>query len=143
LKWLLRILNFLTRYSEVEGGTRSLAAAPFGSDTLPFTTGVLIGVCGLRLLLELLMPRLEAMVRGEDFDPARSRERFRVVMTDHASMISLPSLAARVRRAATDVKLEVSAWRTQAYEDVAAGESIRLSVQKKHLLPWRAKYLST
>jgi hypothetical protein len=89
------------------------------------------------------MPRLEAMVRGEDFDLARSRERFRGVMTDHASMISLPSLAARVRRAATDVKLEVSAWRTQAYEEVAAGESIRLSMQKKHLLPWRAKYLST
>src|ERR1700693_2630527 len=42
-------------------------------------------------------------------------------MTAHASMILLPSLAARVRRAATHVKLEVSAWRTQAYEDVAAG----------------------
>src|SRR5580700_3202865 len=35
LKWLLRILNFLTRYSKVEGGTRSLAAAPFGPDTRP------------------------------------------------------------------------------------------------------------
>jgi DNA-binding transcriptional LysR family regulator len=80
-------------------------------------------VCGERVLRELesLMPRLGAMVRGEDFDPARSRERFRVAMTDHASMILLPSLAARVRRAATHVKLEVSAWRTQAYEDVAAG----------------------
>ena len=53
-------------------------------------------------------------------------------MTDHASMILLPSLAARIRRAATDVKLEVSALRTQAHKDVAAGESIRLSVQKKH-----------
>jgi DNA-binding transcriptional LysR family regulator len=80
-------------------------------------------VRGERVLRELesLMPRLEAMVRGEDFDPARSRERFRVAMTDHASMILLPSLAARVRKAATHVKLEVSAWRTQAYEDVAAG----------------------
>jgi DNA-binding transcriptional LysR family regulator len=67
------------------------------------------------------MPRLEAMVRGEDFDPPQSRERFRVAMTDHASMILLPSLAAHLRRAATHVKLEVSAWRTQAYEDVAAG----------------------
>jgi DNA-binding transcriptional LysR family regulator len=71
--------------------------------------------------LELLMPRLEAMVRGEDFDPARSRERFRVAMTDHASMILLPSVTARVRRAAPHVRLEVSPWRTQAHEDVAAG----------------------
>jgi hypothetical protein len=71
--------------------------------------------------LEPLMPRLEVMVRGEDLDPARSREPFRVAMTDHASMILLPSLTARVRRAATHVKLKVSGWRTQAYEDVAAG----------------------
>jgi hypothetical protein len=80
-------------------------------------------VRGERVLREVesLMPRLEAMMRGEDFDPARSWERFRVAMTDHASMILLPSLAARVRRAATHVKLEVSTWRTQAYEDVAAG----------------------
>jgi DNA-binding transcriptional LysR family regulator len=80
-------------------------------------------VRGERVLRELesLMPRLEATVRGEDFDPARSRERLRVAMTDHASMILLPPLAARVRIAARHVKLEVSAWRTQAYEDVAAG----------------------
>jgi DNA-binding transcriptional LysR family regulator len=80
-------------------------------------------VRGERVLreLEALMPRLEGMVRGEQFDPARSHERFRVAMTDHASMILMPSLVARVRRAAAHVKLEVSAWRAQAYEDVAAG----------------------
>src|SRR6202022_2486861 len=80
-------------------------------------------VRGERVLRELesLMPRLAAMVRGEEFDPARSRERFRVAMTDHASMILLPSLAAGVRRAATHVRLEVSTWRTQAHEDLAAG----------------------
>ncbi len=71
--------------------------------------------------LESLMPRLEAMVRGGEFDPARSHERFRVALTDHASMILLPFLVTRVRRAAAQVKLEVSPWRTQAYEDVAAG----------------------
>src|SRR5215469_1137035 len=37
-------------------------------------------VRGERVLreLEVLMPRLEAMVAGADFDPAQSRERFRV-----------------------------------------------------------------
>ena len=80
-------------------------------------------VRGERVLreLEALVPRLEAMVRGEQFDPARSQERFRVAMTDHASMILMPSLVARVRRAAAHVKLEVSAWRAQAYADVTAG----------------------
>jgi len=80
-------------------------------------------VRGERVLreLETLIPRFEAMVRGVEFDPARSQERFRVALTDHASTILLPSLAARIRRAAAHVKLEVSAWRTESYEDVVAG----------------------
>ncbi|HWC16530.1 MAG TPA: LysR family transcriptional regulator [Terriglobales bacterium] len=80
-------------------------------------------VRGDRLLreLETVLPRLEAMVRGEEFDPGRSGERFRLALTDHASTILLPPLVARIREAAPHVKLEVSAWRTQAYEDVVAG----------------------
>ncbi len=80
-------------------------------------------VRGERVLrdLESLVPRLENMVRGEKFDPARSQEVFRVAMSDHASMIVLPSLLASVRKAATHVKLEVSASGAETYEDVAAG----------------------
>jgi DNA-binding transcriptional LysR family regulator len=81
--------------------------------------------------LETLIPRLEAMVGGVEFDPARSQERFRVALTDHASTILLPSLVARVRRAAAQVKLEVSAWRTQAYDDVVAGRlDVALSAEE-------------
>ena len=78
---------------------------------------------GERVLRELesIMRRLETMVQGEEFSPARSQERFRVAMTDHGSTILLPVLLQRIREAAPDVQLEVSAWRTQAYEDVAAG----------------------
>ena len=61
------------------------------------------------------------MVRGEQFDPARGQEVFRVAMSDHASMIVLPSLLPSVRRAATHIKLEVSASGAETYEDVAAG----------------------
>lgn len=80
-------------------------------------------VRGERVLreLEALMPRLEAMVGGADFDPAQSRERFRVALTDNACAILLPSLVARTRRVATHVKLEISPWRANAYEEVAAG----------------------
>jgi DNA-binding transcriptional LysR family regulator len=80
-------------------------------------------VRGERVLRELesLMRRLETMVEGEEFSPARSQERFRVAMTDHGSTILLPVLLQRIRKAAPDSRLEVSAWRTQAYEDVAAG----------------------
>jgi DNA-binding transcriptional LysR family regulator len=78
---------------------------------------------GERVLRELesIMGRLAAMVQGEEFYPARSQERFRVAMTDHGSTILLPALLERVRKAAPHARLEISAWRTQAYEDVAAG----------------------
>jgi DNA-binding transcriptional LysR family regulator len=78
---------------------------------------------GERVLRELesIMGRLAAMVEGEEFYPARSQERFRVAMTDHGSTILLPALLERVRKAAPHARLEISAWRTQAYEDVVAG----------------------
>jgi len=78
---------------------------------------------GKRVLRELesIMGRLAAMVQGEEFHPARSQERFRVAMTDHGSTILLPALLERVRKAAPHARLEISAWRTQAYEDVVAG----------------------
>jgi DNA-binding transcriptional LysR family regulator len=80
-------------------------------------------VRGERILRELesLLPRLEAMMRGEPFDPTRSRERFRVAMTDHAFMVLMPSLLESVRTIAPNVKVETSAWRGRVYEDVAAG----------------------
>jgi DNA-binding transcriptional LysR family regulator len=80
-------------------------------------------VRGERILRELesLMPRLEALVRGERFDPVRSRERFRVALTDHASAVLLPPLLQRVRTEAPNVDVDVSAWHSRAYEDVAAG----------------------
>jgi DNA-binding transcriptional LysR family regulator len=82
-------------------------------------------VRGERVLRELesLMPRLEAMVRGEPFDPARSEERFRVAMTDHAFMILMPSLMERIRRTANHVRVEGSVWHDRAYEDVVAGRT--------------------
>src|SRR4029077_15784523 len=71
--------------------------------------------------LESIMGRLGAMVQGEEFSPARSQERFRVATTDGGYTILLPTLLARVRKAAPHARLEISAWRTQAYEDVVAG----------------------
>jgi DNA-binding transcriptional LysR family regulator len=80
-------------------------------------------VRGERLLQEVqsLIPRLEAMVLGEQFDPARSRERFRLAMTDHASMIILPALMDHIRAIAPNVRVEAVAWNSRRYEDVAAG----------------------
>ena len=80
-------------------------------------------VRGERLLQDLqsLMPRLEALVRGEAFDPVRSRDRFRIALTDHASAVLLPPLLERIRAEAPGITLEVSVWQSRMYDDVAAG----------------------
>src|SRR6201993_1584151 len=75
-------------------------------------------VRGDTLLRELqsLLPRIEAMVRGEEFDPERSQERFRLAVTHHASITLIPPLIRRIRSAAPDIRLEVSQWQDRAYE---------------------------
>jgi DNA-binding transcriptional LysR family regulator len=80
-------------------------------------------VRGESLLQEVqsLIPRLEAMVRGEQFDPSRSRERFRLAMTDNASMILLPALMDQIRAGAPNVRVEATVWNDRRYEEVAAG----------------------
>ena len=80
-------------------------------------------VRGDRLLRELqsLLPRLESMVRGEEFDPRRSQERFRLAVRHHASITLIPPLIRRIRTEAPDVILEVSQWEEGAYEAVIAG----------------------
>src|SRR5580704_3632997 len=67
-------------------------------------------VRGDSLLRELqsLLPRLESMVRGEEFNPRRSQDRFRLAVTDHASITLIPPLIKRIRIEAPDVRLEVS-----------------------------------
>jgi DNA-binding transcriptional LysR family regulator len=61
-------------------------------------------------------------MRGEEqFDPARSQDRFRVAMTDHAAMVLMPPLMERIRTAAANVTVEASAWNDRVYDDVAAG----------------------
>jgi Bacterial regulatory helix-turn-helix protein, lysR family/LysR substrate binding domain len=80
-------------------------------------------VRGDSLLRELqwLLPRLESMVHGQDFDPQRSQERFRLAVTDHASITLVPPLIRRIRSAAPDIRLEVS-WQDRAYEAVIEGK---------------------
>jgi DNA-binding transcriptional LysR family regulator len=81
-------------------------------------------VRGDSLLRELqsLLPRLESMVRGQDFDPQTSQERFRLAVTDHASITLIPPLIRRIRSAASDIRLEVSQWQDRAYEAVIEGK---------------------
>src|ERR1700749_23502 len=78
---------------------------------------------GERVLREIepIMRRLQAIVRDEEFTPARSQERFRVAMSDHGSTILLPALLRRLRKEAPRSVLVVSATGPQTYDEVVAG----------------------
>jgi len=80
-------------------------------------------VRGDNLLRELdsLLPRLESMVSGEQFDPRQSRARFRLAVRHHASITLIPPLIRKIRTESPDVRLEVSQWEERAYEAVMAG----------------------
>jgi len=67
---------------------------------------------GERVLQDLgnLLPQLDLLLRGEEFDPAHSEERFRLTMTDHASVVVLPELVRRVSSAAPHARLELMPW---------------------------------
>jgi DNA-binding transcriptional LysR family regulator len=66
---------------------------------------------GERVLREIepIMRRLQAIVRDEEFTPAQSQERFRVAMSDHGSIILLPSILPRLRKEAPQSELVISA----------------------------------
>ena len=80
-------------------------------------------VRGDRLLRELqsLLPRIESMVRGEEFDPKRSQEQFRLAVRHHASITLVPPLIRKIRNEAPNVRLEISEWEERAYDAVMAG----------------------
>ena len=84
---------------------------------------------GDQLLVDLqdLLPRLDAAVRGNRFDPATSRDRFYIATTDYAASILIPTLLERVATAAPFVRIEVAAWNDRVLGDIEAGR-IHLAV---------------
>jgi DNA-binding transcriptional LysR family regulator len=73
--------------------------------------------------LDTLLPKVEALIQGEEFDPARSQERFRMALTDNGSAILLPPLMTLLRKTSRGISLAVSAWGPQCYADVIAGRT--------------------
>jgi DNA-binding transcriptional LysR family regulator len=78
--------------------------------------------------LEGLLPRLDLLLKGEQFDVAQSEERFRLTMTDHACVVVLPDLVRRVSSRAPRSRLELIPWHDGRFEDVEAGLDLILDV---------------
>ena len=87
---------------------------------------------GERMLREMesITRKLKGIIQDEEFDPARSRELFRMAMTDHGSIVLMPPLMERLRTAAANIRVEEAAWNDRVYDDLAAGRiDIALSAE--------------
>ena len=84
---------------------------------------------GDQLLVDLqdVLPRLDATVRGNRFDPSTSRERFHIATTDYAASILIPTLVERLANTAPHVRIEVTAWNDRMATDRETGR-IHLAV---------------
>ncbi len=77
----------------------------------------------LRQELETLLPRIEALVNGQVFDPATATTTFRITATDAATTILGPVVAARLRAVAPNVTLAFQAWNDHVIDDLERGRT--------------------
>jgi len=57
--------------------------------------------------IERLLPSLEGLLRGDDFDPKTATDTFRIAATDYATSVVFPGFMARLTKLAPHVALEI------------------------------------
>src|SRR5215510_711246 len=65
--------------------------------------------------LQVLLPRIDRLLRGDAFDPATAEGRFRLCCPDYLSRLFTPALAERVALRAPRAQLEIVAWSETAF----------------------------
>jgi DNA-binding transcriptional LysR family regulator len=71
--------------------------------------------------LQALLPRLDATVRGNRFDPGTSSDHFLIATTDYAASILIPAALERLATTAPNVRIEVKPWNDRVFSDLDAG----------------------
>ena len=70
--------------------------------------------------LDLLLPRLEGLWRGQDFAPDDMQGRVRLAMTDFAATVVLPHLLSASARLAPALTIEIVPWHERSFDDLSA-----------------------
>lgn len=78
---------------------------------------------GERLLqeLSLILPRIDRLLTGTEFDPAEERATFRIAGTDNAAHILCPPLCRELLPWSRNVTLQIVAWHDGSFEDLERG----------------------
>jgi DNA-binding transcriptional LysR family regulator len=66
--------------------------------------------------LEKLLPGIETVIGGDQFNPAQSTDHFRIAMTDNVALSLLPKVMDRVMRLSSSITVEVLAWKEDAFQ---------------------------
>jgi DNA-binding transcriptional LysR family regulator len=93
---------------------------------------------GKRLLQELstMLPRLDRLLSGEDFDPQVEETTFRVAVTDHASHVLCPLMCRKVLPKAGKVSIEFVSFGDQTFEAIEKGRiDLMLNADDGYLPP--------
>jgi len=96
-----------------------------------------------RVLKELrdVLPRIETAIRGERFEAALSKERFRVATTEAAAALLVPSLFESVFAQAPGVRIDVTTLGIDAAADLEAGRIDILVSMVQKLEPFTIEHL--
>lgn len=89
--------------------------------------------------LQLLLPRIDRLLRGDTFDPATAEDRFRLCCPDYLSRLFTPPLIERMGKLAPRAQLEIIAWNERAFEDAARGKTDTVLWPNKAPQPLRSE----
>ncbi len=93
---------------------------------------------GRRLLQELatMLPRLDRLLSGEDFDPRQEETTFRIAVTDHASHVLCPLICRMVLPKADKVSIEFVSFGNQTFDAIEKGRlDLMLNADDGYLPP--------
>jgi len=93
---------------------------------------------GKRLLQELstMLPRLDRLLSGEDFDPQAEETTFRVAVTDHASHVLCPLICRMVLPGASRVSIEFVSFGDHTFDAIEKGRlDLMLNADDGYLPP--------
>ena len=93
---------------------------------------------GKRLLQDLstMLPRLDRLLSGEDFDPQAEETTFRIAATDHAAHVLCPLICRKVLPAAGKVSIEFVPFGDPTFEAIEKGRlDLMLNADDGYLPP--------
>ncbi|MGJ5910113.1 LysR family transcriptional regulator [Enterobacter sp. J706] len=71
--------------------------------------------------LELLLPQLERLIQGENYDPSQATEHFRMAGTDYSLAVLGRVLFQRLYTKAPHISLDFTGWNDRVFDDLERG----------------------